>query len=491
MRFGELMMPKVPAKPTRRGFPQMRTMRESRDREPRTSVGRTSLSHIKPRAEDAPGQFEQAVRTARVYVFSQDRQLKLTRVYRPRGQRTLPGPESDDTLAVKRRVLETGEPEDVEALYATADGPAPFCLHVDPMFDDRGAIEGIMCVAIEMSRIRNLETEQQQLTDELDTTLQRYEMALRGSNVTVFTQDRDLRYTSISNPFLGRTVNEVVGRTDDEIVSVENRPAVAGLKAAAFETGLPRDGEVRLNDGSSIRWYDLHVEALRDATGETIGLTGTAVDVTERKEGEAHLRLLMRELTHRSKNLLAVIQAMARQTARHVGTIDAFLEQFSARLQALARSHDLLVQEEWHGVSLAELVRSQLAPYLDRSGSQITVDGPSVMLRPEAAQSLGLALHELAVNAVRFGALSTPAGHVSITWSWQAQHDPPLVEILWVEQNGPVVAAPVQRGFGSMVVERNLARALEAEVELSFRPEGVRSRITIPIAQLSRVATGG
>src|SRR5262249_44343311 len=149
------------------------------------------------------------------------------------------------------------------------------------------------------------------------------------------------------------------------------------------------------------------------------------------------LRLLMRELTHRSKNLLAVIQAMARQTARHVGTIDAFLEQFSARLQALARSHDLLVQEEWHGVSLAELVRSQLAPYLDRSGSQITVDGPSVMWRREAAQSLGLALHELAVNAVRLGALSTPAGHVSITWSGQAQHAPPVVEILWVEQNGP------------------------------------------------------
>ena len=150
--------------------------------------------------------------------------------------------------------------------------------------------------------------------------------------------------------------------------------------------------------------------------------------------------------------------------------------------------HDLLVQEEWHGVSLNELVRSQLAPYLDRGGSQITVEGPPVTLRPEAAQSLGLALHELATNAVRFGALSTAAGGVSITWSWQPQHQPPAVEIVWVESNGPAVSAPERRGFGSLMIERNLARALEAQVDLSFGAEGVRCRVTIPIGQLLRLA---
>jgi two-component sensor histidine kinase len=177
---------------------------------------------------------------------------------------------------------------------------------------------------------------------------------------------------------------------------------------------------------------------------------------------------------------------MARQTARHVGSIDGFLDQFSARLQALARSHDLLVQEEWHGVALAELVRSQLAPYLDRSGSQIAVEGPPVMLRPEAAQSLGLALHELAVNAVKFGALSTPSGRISIAWTWQPHGERPAVGIVWTEAGGPAVGAPAQRGFGSLVVERNLARALEAGVELTFDREGVRCRITIPVTQLLR-----
>jgi two-component sensor histidine kinase len=241
-----------------------------------------------------------------------------------------------------------------------------------------------------------------------------------------------------------------------------------------------------------VRWYDLHIEPLRDVSDAIVGLTCAAVDITGRKEGEAHLRLLMRELTHRSKNLLAVIQAMARQTARHAGSIDGFLEQFGARLQALARSHDLLVQEEWHGVALAELVRSQLAPYFDRNSGQITMEGPPVMLRPEAAQSLGLALHELAINAVKFGALSTDSGRIAINWTWQPTRDPPAVEIVWTEIGGPKVEAPARRGFGTLVVERNLARAIEGEVELTFGDEGVRCRIAIPVAQLSRpVQSGG
>jgi PAS domain S-box-containing protein len=318
--------------------------------------------------------------------------------------------------------------------------------------------------------------------------MHRYETALRGSNVTVFTQDRDLRYTSISNAMLGRDIQDIVGRRDDDIIPADSLSDVTALKLAALDTGMSQDGEVGINDGANKRWFDLHIEPLRDPDGAIVGLTCAAVDVTERKEGEAHLRLLMRELTHRSKNLLAVIQAMARQTARHARSTDSFVERFSARLQALARSHDLLVQDGWHGASLVDLIRSQLGPYFDRSGSRITVDGPPVSLRPEAAQSLGLALHELAANAAQFGALSSPAGRVSITWSWQAERVPPAVEILWVESGGPEVSTPEQRGFGTLVVERNLSRSLEAEVDLTFGSEGVRCRIVIPVAQLSRAA---
>ena len=232
-----------------------------------------------------------------------------------------------------------------------------------------------------------------------------------------------------------------------------------------------------------MRWYDFHIEPLRDVTGDIVGLTCAAVDITERKEGEAHLRLLMRELTHRSKNLLAVIQAMSRQTGRHAGTIEAFLEQFSARLQALAASHDLLIQESWYGALLTELVRTQLGHYLDRQGSQVTAEGPAVLLKPEAAQSLGLALHELSTNAAKFGALSVPTGRVRSSGAaagggglWGRN----CLDREW----RTAVRKPERQGFGSLVIERNLSRSLDADVELAFPPEGVRCRIVIPSRSL-------
>src|SRR5262249_47257191 len=152
-----------------------------------------------------------------------------------------------------------------------------------------------------------------------------------------------------------------------------SRGAVVALKRETLVSGLAKDSEVSVDEGTRVRWYDLHLEPLRDGLGTIIGLTCAAVDITERKEGEAHLRLLLRELTHRSKNLLAVIQAMARQTARHTGSVEAFLEQFGARLHALATSHDLLVQESWYGASLPELVRSHLGTYLEKPNPQVGV----------------------------------------------------------------------------------------------------------------------
>ena len=193
----------------------------------------------------------------------------------------------------------------------------------------------------------------------------RYETALRGSHVTVYTQDRNLRYTSISDTMLGRSVDEILGRSDEEILPADSAAAIVALKREALASGEPRRAEVAIANGPDRRWHDLHIEPLRNEAGAIVGLTCASVDVTERKEGEAHLRLLMRELTHRSKNLLAVIQAMARQTARYSGSIDGFLGQFGARLQGLAASHDLLIRESWHGASLRELIQSQLATYFD------------------------------------------------------------------------------------------------------------------------------
>ena len=308
----------------------------------------------------------------------------------------------------------------------------------------------------------------------------RYEMALRGSQVTVYTQDRDLRYTSISNPIFGRAIDDILGRTDEEILPPDRSATIIALKREVLASGQPKRAEIEIADGPDASWQDLHIEPLHNEAGNIVGLTCAAIDVTERKEGEAHLRLLMRELTHRSKNLLAVIQAMARQTARHAGSTEGFLNQFSARLQALAASHDLLVRESWHGASLRELIQSQVTAYTGSAEVPVEFDGPEVALKPEAAQNLGLALHELMVNAAKFGALSVPNGRVSITWQLRDQ----ALTLEWCEQFGPKVKIRRKKGFGSMVIERNLARALDAKVDLDFNPEGLRCHIVIPSSQI-------
>src|SRR5262245_9239999 len=228
--------------------------------------------------------FKTALRGAKVYVFSQDRDLRYTWIYSPHGEsagadmlgRTdaeiLPSPERDSVIAVKRRVIETGTPDDCEVSYVMLQGRALFSLHVDPTYGPDNQVDGIMCAAIDISRIRSLESEQRRLTEELGTALQRYETALRGSNVTVFTQDRELRYTSISNAMLGRDIDDIIGHTDDDILPADSRPAIVGMKQDALASGHSKDGEVSIGNGVGLQWFDFHIEPLRDMMGTIVGL---------------------------------------------------------------------------------------------------------------------------------------------------------------------------------------------------------------------------
>lgn len=337
---------------------------------------------------------------------------------------------------------------------------------------------------------RDVERRVGQRTQELGAAVQRYDTALRGSHISIFTQDRELRYTSVGKSLFGRDSGDILGRTDDEILPRASADMLTAVKREVLARGQAADAEVRVESDAGECWYDLHIEPLRDVGGGIVGLTCAAVEITARKQDEEHLRLLMRELTHRSKNLLAVVQAMARQTAGQGGTIANFLERFGARLQALSRAHDLLVRESWHGASLHELIRAQLGHYLDRDNPQISIAGPETHLRPEAAQSLGLALHELATNAAKHGALSRARGRVAVEWRLNRDERGGRLEIVWKESKGPKVGAPRRRGFGSMVIEHNLTRALDAEVELDFSPEGLRCRIAVPASHFS-AGSGG
>ena len=310
---------------------------------------------------------------------------------------------------------------------------------------------------------------------------QRFDVALRASGVTVMTQDRDLMFTWISRGALGLSAREVIGRTEQEITPEPSSEAVISLKNSVIATGEPARGDVRVVRQGNEIWYDLSVHPLKDAKGETTGIIAGAVEITRYKQQEAHIRLLMRELTHRSKNLLAVIEAIMRQTLNNSVSLADFENRFSARVQALAGSHDLLVRDDWQGASLGELVRSQLGHYTDLVGSQIELSGEELHIVPDAAQNIGMALHELATNAAKYGALSRPAGKVRIFWSVAPGPDgAPACHLTWEESGGPPVERPSRRGFGRVVIERTVARAVGGKVRLDFAPAGVRWSMVFP-----------
>ncbi len=201
-----------------------------------------------------------------------------------------------------------------------------------------------------------------------------------------------------------------------------------------------------------------------------------AQDVTERKAREEQVQLLMREVNHRAKNMLSLVQAIARQTAAREP--EGFIGCFTERIQALAANQDLLIRNEWQGVDVEDLVRAQLAHFADLVGSRIAVGGPKVHLNAAAAQAIGLALHELATNAGKYGALSVPCGHVDVCW----RADGDIFAMNWTERNGPPVSHPERRGFGSTVIESIAKRTVGGEVQLDYAPSGLMWGLTCPEA---------
>jgi two-component sensor histidine kinase len=205
-------------------------------------------------------------------------------------------------------------------------------------------------------------------------------------------------------------------------------------------------------------------------------LGGTVQDITERQEREEKEHLLMREVNHRAKNMLSVVDAIAHQTAAR--NAEGFVERFSERIQALSANQDLLVRNEWKGVDIADLVRAQLAHFADLIGSRIAVHGPKRCLKAASAQAIGLALHELATNAGKYGALSTDTGRLDI--SWRTEGD--TFTMNWTESDGPPVSPPKRRGFGSIVMELMAERSVDGAVNLDYAPSGVTWRLTCPAA---------
>ena len=239
----------------------------------------------------------------------------------------------------------------------------------------------------------------------------------------------------------------------------------------AYETEF----RIRRPNGE-IRWCIGTAAASVDADDRVIRVSGVTVDITERKRAEQRQSLLSREVDHRGKNALALVQSIVRLT--RADNIKAYSRSVEGRISALARVHTILSLSSWEGAELTGLIEEELAPFATRE-DRVTVTGPRVQLTPATAQTIALALHELATNAAKYGALSALDGRVSV--NWQLDHD--KLELEWTENSGPRVQVPASRGFGTRSVIASIETQLGGRADFDWRPEGLVCRLTVPLTE--------
>ena len=276
---------------------------------------------------------------------------------------------------------------------------------------------------------------------------------------------------NIQAPDEGRSISDFTNRLDYPNFATDANAVLKELKIV--------EREIESNGN----WFLTRIRPYRTADDQIDGVVCTFVDITARlkmeadlKASEAHLRLLLSELSHRVKNTLAVVQAMARLSFAEDAPRDQALEAFTNRLAALSAAHDLLVRSDWRGAGFKELAERQLAPF-EIEGKRIEMSGPDIFLPPDLATPLALVLHELAANALKYGALSSRAGTLRLDWGFKPDGAEPEFQFRWREAGGPKVAPPSKQGFGSYLIQNGLP---DSKVALDFDPEGFVYRVTLP-----------
>lgn len=261
----------------------------------------------------------------------------------------------------------------------------------------------------------------------------------------------------------------------------DDRPRILSAIESAIRDGSEYDVEYRVvHPNGDLRWLHARGRAATIADdGGVRRLAGVSLDITERKRAEERQKLLVNELNHRVKNSLATVQSIAAQTLRSVAAPEFFRDAFETRLIALSHTHDLLTRESWAGASLREVFDVELHAMAgeDRVGFDYPAD---VRLNPKAAVALGMGIHELTTNAVKYGALSIPDGRVAVEWTLEDG----VLRLIWTEKNGPTVTPPARRGFGVRLLERGLAAELSGGVELTYDAAGLVCQMALPLRAL-------
>ena len=309
--------------------------------------------------------------------------------------------------------------------------------------------------------------------------------ALRGAGLCVLYQTRDLAVRMVENPpATWPSGEEIAARGDAAIFDAETAGRVIETKLGVIDTACPARMEVAIRAGGQARWYELHIEADRGETeaGPSEGVTVRAIivsvsEITDRKRHEEAIRALLYEVSHRSRNLLAILQSVLGHTARGSDTVASFERKFRGRIAALAHSQDLITRSNWQGVRFHPLVERQLADFLGPDIHPPLMVGPDALVGPNAALYLGLALHELAANSARYGVFAQ-GGDITIetdtTWDGH--------RMTWTEDLARPATDEPGRGFGQAILTQIVPRAINGRVEYQIAPRGIVYRIDWPEA---------
>lgn len=394
--------------------------------------------------------------------------------------------------------LETGEPYEIEYRFKAGNGSYRWFIgRAVPMRDAAGRIERWFgtCTDIHDKKMAEeaLVSTQRQLkarVTELAQEKARLERLMLSAPNLIYINDLQRRRNAYINPqifeSLGYGPSELMGRplkTLGAYVHPDDRRRVAEF---ASQVRRVADGEVReieyriRHTDGTYRWFLVRETPFqRDPVGKVTQVLGTALDIGSRKQAEERQHMLIRELHHRVKNILATVQAIASATGRSSTTFAAFRERFSDRLVSLGRTHSLLTREAWSGAGVRDILESELAPYLQDGEARVVIEGPPLVVPRDMTVPIGMAIHELTTNAVKYGALSVPEGRVHVTIASDGAVPEPRMTLEWRESGGPPVKVPERSGFGSLLLNRLLASQLGGEVAIDYRPAGVVARIDV------------